>query len=84
MSFKTTFAKPLPYIVWLALSAIILVAAWAIDPYVFGFSAFGAAAISAVLATLGLCFGIRTFLWAVIAAIPTGVSFALLSTYSWA
>ena len=84
MSFKTTFAKPLPYIVWLALSVIILIAGWATDPYVFGFSAFGAAAISGIMTILGLCFGIRTFLWSVVAAIPTGLSFALLSTYSWA
>lgn len=84
MSIKTTFAKSLPYVIWLSLSAAFLFAAWAIDPYLFGFTAFGSAAISGVMAVLGLCFGARTFLWSVIAAIPTALSFALLTTYSWA
>lgn len=84
MSFKTTFAKPLPHIIWLVLSTTILVTAWATDPYVFGFSAFGAAAISGAMAVLGLVFGIRTFAWSVIAAVPTVLSFAILSTYNWA
>jgi hypothetical protein len=84
MSFKSTFAKPLPHIIWLVLSIIILVAAWATDPYVFGFAAFGSAAISGAMAVLGLVFGVRTFVWSVIAAVPTALSFALLSTYNWA
>lgn len=31
-----------------------------------------------------LPFGIRPFLWAVAAAVPTLLAFALLSTYDWA
>jgi len=84
MPFKSRFAKPLPYVVWLVLSSVILVAAWAIDPYVFGFSAFGTAAISGTMAVIGLCFGARTLLWSLAAAIPTTLAFALLSTYNWA
>lgn len=84
MSFKTTFAKPLPYVIWLLLSAAILVTTCVIDPYLFGFTAFGTAAISGVFAVIGLCFGARSILWSLIAAIPTGLSFALLMTYNWA
>ena len=73
-----------PYLCWLVASAAILVAARAADPYLFGLAAYVAAAISAVLFAASWFFGLRPALWAAIAAIPTVVSFVVLSTYRWA
>ena len=84
MSIQTKFAGPTPYAAWLVLSTILLAMARAADPYVFGFSAFAAAGVSGVLVVVAACFGLRSFLWAVAASVPTVVSFAMLSTYKWA
>ncbi|HET9483680.1 MAG TPA: hypothetical protein VFO79_06975 [Xanthomonadales bacterium] len=73
-----------PYLCWLVASAAILAAARAADPYLFGLAAFAAAAISAVLFAASCFFGLRPALWAAVAAIPTVVSFVVLSTYRWA
>jgi hypothetical protein len=84
MSIKTRLASPLPYALWLIASAILLAGARAADPYIFGFAAFAAAGVSAVLVVVAACVGLRPFLWSLAAGIPTVLSFALLSTYKWA
>ena len=84
MSIRTTFAGRAPYAAWLVLSAILLAIARATDPYVLGFSAFGAAGISGVMVVVAACFGLRSFLWALAASLPTVAAFAILSTYKWA
>ena len=84
MSIKTRLATPMPYAAWMAVSAVLLVVAQATDPYVFGFAAFAAAAVSAALVVISLPFGGRALLWAAIASLPTLLSFAVLSTYNWA
>jgi hypothetical protein len=78
------FHSPLPYAVWLALSAALLVVAQWIDPYVFGFTAFGVAAISALLIGIAIFHGKRSFAWACASSLPCIAAFALLSTYKWA
>ena len=78
------FARPAPYAAWFALSAIALEAGRRLDPYLLGATAFVAAALSAVLAVVALYHGPRAFAFAVLAALPTGIAFWLLSTYSWA
>jgi hypothetical protein len=84
MSLKAGFSGCMPYLVWLVASSAILIGAWATDPYVFGFSAFGSAAISLALLAVSPFFGIRPMLWAILATVPTVLLFALLSTYKWA
>jgi hypothetical protein len=75
------FAGPLPYALWLGISASGLGVACALDPYVFGFAAFGAAGVSIALLAIAPWFGTRSLLWALTAALPTLAAFALLSTY---
>ena len=73
-----------PYLCWLVASAAILVAAHWADPYFFGLAAYVAAGISAVLFVASWFFGLRPAGWAAVAAVPTVVSFFVLSTYRWA
>lgn len=82
--FKATFSGSAPYLTWLLVSIAALVGAWATEPYVFGFTAFGAAFVSLVLVVVSLFMSLRSFLLATLACIPTVAAFALLSTYSWA
>jgi hypothetical protein len=84
MQWRAWLAQPWPYLGWLLLSLAWLLVARAIDPYVFGFSAFGTAGISGLLLFVALWFGWRAVLAALVAAIPTVLAFALLSTYKWA
>jgi hypothetical protein len=77
------FASPTLYICWMALSTGALLGARAYDPYVFGFAAFSAAFVSALLIVLGLWNGLRSFAWSLVAALPTTAAFAELSTYRW-
>lgn len=65
-------------------SAAILVAASFGDPYIFGFSAFCAAAVSGLVALGAAILNWRYLPWAFLAAIPTAVAFFRLSTYDWA
>jgi hypothetical protein len=81
---KTRFQTPTPYAAWFVFSGAALVAAWAADPYILGFAAFAAAAISGVLVAASVFLGLRPFVFATLAALPTILSFALLSTYKWA
>jgi hypothetical protein len=80
---RKTAASPGLYICWMVLSIAILVGARAYDPYVFGFAAFSAAFVSAVLVGLGLWSGLRPFAWALVAALPTTAALTELSTYRW-
>ena len=79
----TLFAGPGLYICWMALSTAVLLGARAYDPYVFGFASFSAAFVSVVLIGLGLWHGLRSFAWALVAALPTTAAFAELATYRW-
>ena len=63
---------------------MILTGAWAADPYIFGFTAFGAAAVSGGFVLVSLFLRKNQFPWALLAGIPTALSFWLLSTYKWA
>ena len=73
-----------PYVAWFVASAGVLAVARWFDPYVFGFVAFGAAGISCALLAIALWHGRRAFAWALLACVPTVLSFATLSTYRWA
>ena len=84
MGFRSLFARPTPYLAWLVLSAAGLAIARALDPYVFAFSAWGAALVSGALLLLALFMGWRAVVSALLAWLPTVLSFALLSTYKWA
>lgn len=84
MSARTFFAKPTPYLLWMALSAILLVITRSVDPYIFGFTAFATAGLSGFVLLLALVFGIRQIGWALLGGVPTILAFALLSTYKWA
>ncbi len=77
------FASQGLYVCWMVLSTVLLLGARAYDPYVFGFAASSAAFVSAVLVAAGLWHGLRSFAWALAAALPTTAAFAELSTYRW-
>jgi len=81
---KALFAKRGLYWAWGIVSASALAAAAYVDPYVFGFAAFGAAAISGLLALGAAALSWRKLPWAALAAVPTVVAFQVLSTYKWA
>ena len=81
--FRGLFSRPAPYLAWLVLSAVGLLIARATDPYMLGFGAFAAAGISAALGLVALFCGWRAIATALLAAVPTVVAFALLSTYKW-
>lgn len=84
MGMRSTFARPTPYLAWLALSSLALVVCERIDPYVFAAAAFLASGISGLLFVISLFCGPRSIAWAVVAALPTLAAFWLLSTYRWA
>ena len=84
MNLSKRFTKPAPYIAWLIVSAVLVTIMSAIDPHILGFTAYGTAGVSIVLISLSLMLGMRTFLWALLSAVPTIVAFAYLYTYHWA
>jgi hypothetical protein len=84
MRFLAFFDRPAPYLGWGLLSLLLLVATRPVDPYVFGFTAIGAAWISGALLLAALLFGRRQLGWALLSAAPCALAFALLGTYKWA
>ena len=81
---RGVFAKPHLYISWLSISFITQVAAYFIDPYVFGFAILGSAWVCGALLLGALVSNWRILLWALLSVLPTGVSFIIVSTFSWA
>jgi hypothetical protein len=81
---KVLFSNRLLYLAWALVSATELTVARYIDPYVFGFSAFGAAFLSGVLILGAVVLSRRHWHWAALSAIPTVLAFMLLSSYKWA
>lgn len=81
---KRLFPGCLPYLSWALVSAVWLAVAQHIDPYLFGFSAFGAAFMSGLVVFGALILDWRHLHWAVLSAVPTVLAFMLLSTYKWA
>ena len=78
------FRSSFPYAVWFGLSAVLLAATQRIDPYVFGFTAYGVAAISVLLIAISMFHGTRALACACASSLPCVAAFALLSTYQWA
>lgn len=72
------------YLAWALVSALSLAVSAYVDPYVFGFVAFGAAIISGLLGLGAAMVSWHCLVWAAIGAIPTVLAFLLLSTYNWA
>jgi hypothetical protein len=83
VNLRSVLAGRVVYVAWTALSAAALAVAKASDPYLFGLAAFIAAVLSGILALGALAFAYRRLPWAVLAALPTVVSFAILQTYKW-
>ncbi|MCB4363671.1 hypothetical protein KIH07_07990 [Hydrogenophaga taeniospiralis] len=81
---KALFSNRRFYLAWALVSAAGLTVARYVDPYVFGFSAFGAAFLSGFLILGAVVLSWRLWPWAVLSAIPTVLAFMLLSTYKWA
>jgi hypothetical protein len=81
---KAIFTSRWLYMGWCLASAGLLAVAACIDPYVFGFSAFGTAALSGLLALGAAALNWRSLAWALVAATPTALAFWRLSTYKWA
>lgn len=84
MNLSNRFSKPTPYIAWLIVSAVLVTVTSAIDPHSLGFTAYGTAGVSIVLISLSLMLGMRPFLWALLAAVPTVAAFAYLYLFHWA
>ncbi len=72
------------YLAWAAVSALALAATSLVDPYVFALTAFVAAGLTAVMCLASILVAWRRLPWAAMSAIPTVVSFVVLSTYKWA
>jgi hypothetical protein len=83
VDFKSLFGGPLPYVVWLVLSAVLLGIAWYIDPYVLVFTYFGTATLSALLFVIAMLHTWRAASWAAVACLPSMIAFFLLGTIRW-
>lgn len=81
---RGVFAKPYLYISWLFISCLTQVAAYFIDPYVFGFAILWSAWVCGALLLGALVSNWRILLWALLSVLPTGVSFIIVSTFNWA
>lgn len=81
---KALFSNRRSYLAWALVSAAGLTVAQYVDPYVFGFSAFGAAFVSGFFILGAVVLSWRLWPWAVLSAAPTVLAFMLLSTYNWA
>lgn len=78
------FSGRTPYLAWILVSSGLLLCARIVDPYVFAFTAFAAAALSAALAIAALLLAYRRIPWALASALPTALAYVDLSTYNWA
>lgn len=81
---RAVFASRWLYVVWCLASAAALAVAAYVDPYIFGLSAFIAAALSGLIALGAALLNWRSLPWALVAALPTVLAFLRLSTYKWA
>jgi hypothetical protein len=81
---RSLFDSRILYLCWGVGSGAALLVTSFIDPYVFGLAAFVAAALTGFLAVGALALAWRQWPWVVACAIPTVLSFCLLSTYKWA
>ena len=81
---EALFASRWLFVAWGLVSAALLVATSYVHPHIFGFSVFGAAALSGLLVLGTALFNWRNLVWAVVATLPTAVAFWRLSTYKWA
>ena len=84
MHARAVFASRWLYVVWCLASAVALAVASYVDPYIFGLSAFVAAALSGLIALGAAVLNWRRLPWALVAALPTALAFLRLSTYKWA
>ena len=84
MHAKTIFTSQWLYVGWGLASAGLLTVAAYVDPHVFGFAAFGAAALSGLLVLGAAVLNWRSLVWALVAAVPTALAFWRLSAYKWA
>jgi hypothetical protein len=84
LSIFKLFARRRLYLVWALASAALLVTTCYIDPYVFGFTAMGAAWLTGAVVVTALIAAPRRLGWAILSSIPTLCAFARLSTYDWA
>lgn len=84
VSIRDQLAERKLYLSWTGGSSVLLAVSGLLDPYVFAFTALGAAWLSGVLMLGALVWGRRQLPWAVAGAIPTAVSFLALSGYKWA
>lgn len=84
MKAKALFSNWRFYFGWALVSALVLVAASYIDPYLFGLVAFGSAFVSGLLLLAAAILSWRNVIFAMAAGIPTALAFVLLSTYKWA
>lgn len=84
MKISSIFANFTLYVAWALISSALLAITCTVDPFVFGFTALGAAWLSGAFVLGALIWARRQLLWAIASAIPTVLSFMLLSTYKWA
>lgn len=84
MNAAALFARRTPYLGWTAFSALGLALACWMDPYIFGFAVMASLWLSGGLVLASLLLAWRQLGWALLAALPTGIALAVLSTYSWA
>ena len=92
---KRVLSDPRAYVAWLVLLVGVLLAAYATDPYVFGFAVFGLGAATGAVCAAGVYFVIlnpgasrsgRQTVWASLLLAVAAIlgSLAMLGTFRWA
>lgn len=84
LTLRSAISSRTLYLVWAAISALALATTSLVDPYVFALAAFVSAGLTAIICLASILVARRRLPWAAASAIPTAVSFVVLSTYSWA
>jgi 1,4-dihydroxy-2-naphthoate octaprenyltransferase len=92
---RNVITEPWPYAAWAILVLITLASTYSMDPYIFGFSTLGLAAVSVVVGLVGLAATMlstttawRAKAWILGCLVVTGLALAtalgILRTFKWA
>jgi hypothetical protein len=72
------------HLAWMGGSTVVLVATYAVDPYLFGFAAMACAWVGVAFAILTASLALRALPWSLLAAAPALIALGVLSNFRWA
>jgi hypothetical protein len=81
---KQVFGGYQVHIVWAVLSSILLITAYFIDPYVFGFGIIFCFWVTLTVVLLSLVINWRNFAWCVLSMVPVLIAFYVIQSFNWA